>query len=482
MKRKIYVLLASVLALLLSVPATRAETGTVSRPVTLAGLQQQGTPEVPAQLQVQTGKSLVINSQETLQRVSVTDPAIATALIVAPTQVLIHGLTPGTVTLVLWDDQGRTRSFNLTVELDINSLTQTLTEVFPGENIHLVESGPAVILSGTVSRKDVGDQIAAVAASQVKNVVNLLQTEDGRQVVMLQVKFAEVDRTAVQQLGANLFSTGAANTPAAISTQQFGGLSGNVGGIPAGTTGGGSATGQNRVSGGIGNPLIGTPATFGLSDLLNLFVFRPDLNLGMAIRALEQKNLLQILAEPNVLALNGTEASFLAGGEFPFPVVQGTGGLNSVTVQFKEFGVRLTFTPTVLSDGAIRLKVAPEVSALDFANSVTVSGFNVPALSSRRAQTNVELRDGQSFAIAGLLDNRLTQVYSKIPVLGDLPILGNFFKSRNTNRSKTELMVMVTPHLVRPVEQTALPSGPEYPKPFLDEKQFDGKTGETPAR
>src|SRR5206468_10059739 len=167
------------------------------------------------------------------------------------------------------------------------------------------------------------------------------------------------------------------------------------------------------------------------------------------IRALEQKNLLQILAEPNVMALDGTEASFLAGGEFPFPVVQGGGALTTVTIMFKEFGVRLNFTPQVMTDGAIRLKVAPEVSALDFANALTVSGFLVPAISTRRAQTQVELRDGQSFAIAGLMDNRLTEIGSKVPGLGNIPILGTFFKSRATNRSNTELLVTVTPRLVQ---------------------------------
>jgi pilus assembly protein CpaC len=275
--------------------------------------------------------------------------------------------------------------------------------------------------------------------------------------VMLQVKFAEVDRSAIQQLGVNIISTGAANTIGTISTGQF------------------APPSLNSVSNNGTN-------TFNLGDLLNLFIFRPDINLGVTVKALENKNLLQILAEPNVLALNGSEASFLAGGEFPFPVVQGSAGLQSVTIQFKEFGIRLGFTPTLLDDGQIRLKVAPEVSALDFANGVNISGFTVPALSTRRASTQVQLRDGQSFAIAGLLDNRTTEVASKIPVLGDVPVLGNFFKSKSTNKTNTELLVMVTPHLVRPIEPGALPSGPEFPKPFLDKEKFDGPNGETPAK
>ena len=440
MQRKPYVLI-----LLIALLAATGSAGALP-------LQQQ--PEAAAQLRVPVGKSLVINSEENLQRVSVTDAAIASAIIVAPKQVLIHGMTPGSITLILWDDQDRTRSFNLTVEVDVNTLSQTLAQVFPGENIRVGQTGGAVVLSGNVSSKDIGDRAAAFAASQSKSVVNLLVPTEGHQVIMLQVRFAEVDRAALSQLGMNIFSTGAANTPGAISTQQFGAL----GGLNA--------------KGTIPGELKGTSTTFNLADLLNVFVFRPDLNLGVTIRALQQQN----------VALNGTEASFLAGGEFPIPIVQGTANLSSVTIQFKEFGIRLNFTPTLLADGAIRLKVAPEVSALDFANAVTIGGFSVPALSTRRASTQVELRDGQSFAIAGLLDNRTTEIANKIPVLGDIPVLGNFFKSRATNKTNSELLVMVTPRLVQAISPSAAPAGPQFPKPFLDKEKFDGPVGETPQK
>jgi pilus assembly protein CpaC len=426
--------------------------------------QAQSAPAV-GQLRMQTGRSLIINSPENLSRVSVSDPTIATAVIVSPMQVLINGIGPGTVTLILWDQMDRTQSYNLTVELDINALNQALSQTFPNEKITAVQSGNAVVLSGTVSGKDVSDRAAALVATQAKNVVNLLVAGENRQVVMLQVRFAEVDRSAIEQLGVNFFSTGAGNTIGAISTEQFA--------APTLSTAGGGAR-----------------TAFNLGDLLNIFVFRPDINLGATIKALETKNVLQILAEPNILALNGTEANFLAGGEFPFPVVQGTAGLQSVTIQFKEFGIRLGFTPTILDDGQIRLKVSPEVSALDFSNAVTLSGFTIPALSTRRANTQVQLRDGQSFAIAGLLDNRTTEVASKIPVLGDVPILGNLFKSKNENKARTELLVTVTPRLVRPLDPSVLPAGPEFPKPFLDkdrfddrdDHRFDGKVGEAPAK
>jgi pilus assembly protein CpaC len=233
------------------------------------------------------------------------------------------------------------------------------------------------------------------------------------------------------------------------------------------------------VTGTIPGSIPGFSSTFTLADILNIFVFRPDLNLGLTIKALEQRNVLQILAEPNLLALNGREASFIAGGEFPFPVVQSSTGGNAVTIVFKEFGVRLKFTPNILSDGTIRLKVAPEVSALDFTNALTISGFSIPALSTRRAETEVELRDGQSFAIAGLIDNRLTENASKIPGLGDIPIIGKLFRSRSTNRANTELLVMVTPKLVKPLAPGQVPNMPNFQKPFLDKDKFDGKTGET---
>jgi len=303
--------------------------------------------------------------------------------------------------------------------------------------------------------------------------------------VMRQVRLAAVHRGGPQELGLNLFSTRGAKPFRSATTGQFGQIGTNSGAVPANVSRGKDPSLPNLASGGIGTSLNGMPSVFGMSDLLNVFLFRSDLNLGATLRALEQRSLLQILAEPNMLAKSGADASFLAGGEFPFPVVQGVGGLQAVTILFKEFGVRLRFTPNVQSDGTIRLKVAPEVSSLDFSNAVTVSGFLIPALSTRRAETEVELRDGQSFAIAGLIDNRTREVASKVPVLGDIPILGNFFKSRALRRDNSELLVMVTPRLVTPSAAGQAPAGLEFPKPFMDKQRFDrgkfdGSTGEVP--
>jgi pilus assembly protein CpaC len=216
-----------------------------------------------------------------------------------------------------------------------------------------------------------------------------------------------------------------------------------------------------------------TPPTINLTNPLNLFLFRSDINFGVVVQALQQKNLLQILAEPNLIAVNGKEASFLAGGEFPFPIVQPGQGFTAVSISFKEFGVRLRFTPVIMPNGNIHLRVVPEVSELDFADGLTISGFNIPALSTRRADTEFELQDGQSFVIAGLMDNRVTQIANKFPGLGDIPILGNLFKSKNLQKSNSELMVLCTVHRISP--STQAPEGPKNPQPFLDKDKFDGK-------
>ena len=257
------------------------------------------------------------------------------------------------------------------------------------------------------------------------------------------------------QIGINLFSTGSGNTIGTTTTGQFGGFTG-VGNI--------NDTGS----------LSAFPNQTTVSNVLNMFFFNPQVHLGAVIEALKTQNLLQILAEPNLIAVNGKEASFLAGGEFPFPVAQqNASGIATVTIQFREFGVRLKFTPVIQPNGSIHLHVAPEVSTLDFADAVTVSGTTVPAISTRKADTEFELQDGQSFVIAGLMDNRVTNVGNKIPFLGDIPILGNFFKSKSNQKSNSELMVLCTVHRVSPSAQA--PKAPTTPEPFMDRGKFDAK-------
>ena len=417
-------------------------------------------PETPgaAPLRVMVGKSLLINTTERLKRVSVTDPTVADTLVVTPTQVLVNGLSPGEVSLLIWDELERSRSFDLRVDVDITAASEEMHRLFPDERINVSPSRSAIVLSGHVTTEDVAKHAGSLASAYSKNVVNVLTFGPvGAEEVLLEVKFAEVDRTALTQLGINLFSTGIGNSLSGTTTGQYGGT--KIGNLSDSTAGGGPLT-----------------STTTINDLLNMYFFDPQIHLGTVIKALQSKNLLQILAEPNLVAVNGKEASFLAGGEFPFPVVQpGAGGISTVTVQFREFGVRLKFTPVIQPNGNIHLHVVPEVSTLDFANSVTVSGTTIPAISTRKADTEFELQDGQSFVIAGLMDNRVTDLNNKVPWLGDVPILGNFFKSMSAQKSNSELMVLCTVRRVSP--STQAPKGPVNPKPYLDQGKFDQKTG-----
>ena len=456
-------------------PAVTPDTATTTLPP--QSTSPSAEPQGSAPLRVMVGKSLLINTSERLKRISVTDPAVADALVVTPTQVLVHGRTPGEVSLLIWDELERSRAFDLRVDVDVTAAAEEIHRIFPDEVITVSPSRNAMVLNGHVSTEDVAKRAGLIGEAYSKNVVNVLTFGPmGAQEVLLEVKFAEVDRSALNTIGFNLLSTGAGNVLGNITTGQFGSTTINqiqdviatratpYPDIPTKTTGPGVGTFTSQTT--IGN-------------LLNMFLFSPELHLGAVVQALQARNLLQILAEPNLIAVNGKEASFLAGGEFPFPVIQPANGINTVTVQFKQFGVQLKFTPVITPSGLIHLHVAPEVSTLDFANGVQISGVTIPALSTRRAETEFELQDGQSFVIAGLMDNRVTSVIDKVPGLGDLPILGNFFKSKSYQRNNSELVVLVTARRISPT--TGLAPLPKYPKPFLDHDEFDGKLGKKPA-
>ena len=425
-----------------------------------AAPQTEGGGAIPYRVMVD--KSFLINTTERVSRVSVTDLAVASARVLAPgTQILVHGLSPGEISLIIWDEVGRSRSFDLRVDVDVTSCAEEEKRVFPEEQITVTPSRKAIVLSGHVSTKDVADRAALIAQAYSPNVVNVLTSGPvGSQEVLLKVTFAEVDRTALTQLGVNLFLPGQGHTIALSQTQQFGGVSVTNSAQTTSTTNNTTTTTQTP-----------TAPTANISDFLNLFLFRSDINLGAVIKALQDKNLLQILAEPSIIAMNGKKASMLAGGQFPFPVVQPSQGFAAVTITFKPFGVKLDFTPEITPNGSIDLKVSPEVSTLDFANALTISGFTVPALSTRSVDTEFELQDGQSFVIAGLMDNRVTDIMNKIPGIGDIPFIGYFFRSKSAQKSRTELMVLCT---VRKVDATAQPPMmPTQPVPFLDKGEFD---------
>src|SRR5271157_4207164 len=422
----------------------------------------QAAPPGPSAeaLHLLVGRSLVISSQARIFRISVADPAIVDALAVSPTQILISGKSPGVASLVIWDETGQSQTFDAYVDMDVTEIVAKIHQVLPNEPVEVEARGGVITLSGLVSSQAVADHLLAVAqamSTRKDNVISLLQVpvpKSGE--VLLEVKFADVDRSTLNQLGANILSTSPAKTIFSTTTGEFAPPT-----VQNSTITGATSTATTAAAIGAGVPIT-------VSQLLNVFVFRSDINLGAIIQALEQKNLLQLLAKPNVLAETGKEASFLAGGQFPFPVVQGsTGGVPVVTIQFREYGVKLAFTPVITPEGLIHLKVAPEVSSLDYTNALTIQGFTIPSIATRSVQSEMILKDGQSFVIAGLVNDQVTEQFSKVPGLGDLPILGALFKSRSISKSKDELLVMVTPHIVRMDSPPKQPPLPQFPDTFL---------------
>jgi len=408
-------------------------------------------------LHLTAGRSTVLTTDFDVVRIAVTNPAIADAAVVQPREILIDGRAQGTISLIVWGNNARRTQYDLVIEPAVTTLQQQLAALFPGENIQVGVSDEAIVLSGSVSSNHVMlrvGEIAKASASKLK-VINMLQLPGGSetQQVLLQVRFAEVNRRAIKELGASWFTSplGVGNTLGRISTQQF-------------AAPGFDELKYTKDSFDFGSDVKSAEGKFTFSDFLNLFLFSEKFDLGVMIRALQSKGYLQSLAEPNLIAYNGQDASFLAGGEFPVPIVQGL--TNAVTIMFKEFGIKLNFTPTIAGD-TIRLKVRPEVSSLDFANGITFSGFRIPSLITRRADTDVELRDGQSFAIAGLLNNLSQDDAAAVPILSSLPIIGNFFKSKAERAERTELMVLITPRLVRPLNPDQVPPLPNQLKRFL---------------
>ncbi|MGC4081818.1 MAG: type II and III secretion system protein family protein [Vicinamibacterales bacterium] len=403
--------------------------------------QQAAAPALP-RIALTAGRSTVLAVDFDVTRIAVTNPTIADAVVVSQREVLIDGKSQGTISLIIWGD-GRRLQYDVAVDSPVTQLQQQLRNLFPGEDIDVSYNDESVTLSGRVSSNAVMLKAGEIAekASSKTTVINLLQVPGGidTQQVLLQVRFAEVNRQALTEAGVSLFTgvSGYKDWVGRSTTQQF-----------------------------VAPDFQPDQLTF--SDFLNLFVFNNKYNVGGLLRALQSRGLLQSLAEPNLIAYNGKEANFLAGGEIPVPIVQGNGTGNAVTITYKEFGVRLSFTPTIAGD-VIRLHVKPEVSSLDFANGVTVNGFRVPALQTRRAETEIELRDGQSFAIAGLLNDIAQTDKSAIPILGSVPVIGNLFKSRAARQSRTELMVLITPRLVKPLDPDEVPDLPTDPSLFMQD-------------
>ncbi len=420
-------------------------------------------PTETQSVHIQVGRSIILNTQSRLRRIVVSSPDVLDTAIISPTQVVVTAKSAGSSSLVLWDETSNARIVDVFADVDVSGLRQDIRSAYPNETVEIEPEEGRVVVTGQVSSKAVQDDMLRIASAYSKNVVDSTTLEARREKqVMMKVRFIEVDRTKLQQFGINILSTGASGTIGTTTTGQF---------APPTLQG-------STLSGVIGQSLTGAnQGSFQTTSLMNIFLYRPDLNLGAMITDLEEKNIAQILSEPNLMARSGEPAKFLAGGEFPFPVVQGgTGNGTAVTIVFKPYGVKLEFTATVVGD-EIRLKIAPEVSTLDFTNAVTISGFEVPALSTRRAETDVVLKNGQSFGIAGLLDRRTTIQLSKVPGIGDIPILGELFKSRSVNKTNTDLLVLVTPTIVDTATEPMIAPTPTVPVPSLEEKQFDSTLG-----
>ncbi len=450
-------LLAAVSALACSGANAQTKVVAAAAPSTFIGNMGTNAQVVGEPLHLVVGRSMFVNTENRLRRVYVSNPDVVDSFTSSPHQIVITAKTAGIATVVLWDETGQSHAYLVNCDVDVAGLHQVLKDAFPNSDIHVEGHGDQVALAGVVGSNDDAAAASKLAGLYSKDVANSLQVESlHTPQVRLKVRVVEIDRSRATQLGFNFFGPGS-NTFNS-STGQFG----TVTVAPSASPG---------------------SSLLDLAGLLNLFYYNNNLQLGAAIQALVDKQVVQILAEPTITAVSGEKASFLSGGTFPYPMIEpGLGGVNTVTIVFKDYGVKVDFTPTVLPDGTISLKVAPEVSALDYSNEVVIDGYTLPAISTRRADTRVELKNGQSFAISGLLDNRTTDQMEKIPGIGDIPILGKLFQSKSTNHTQVELAVIVTPTIVDPLTDNTLPVQPKMVVPFIENQKFDkDMTPKTPV-
>jgi len=399
-------------------------------------------------IHITVGRSVMLTSTSLLRRIYVGNPTVLQTYTSETNEIVLTAKTTGVSSMVLWDDAGAHHMYTVSADLDPEALRSSFSSAFPGSLIHIETGEGKVFLTGSVATDAASEAALKMALLYAKDVVNSLVIEPVHsKQVQLKLRIVEVDRTRLDQLGVNIFAGG--RTDVGSTTQQFSST----------TTGSGTS--------------------LAIGDPLNIFLYNAKLNLGLTVKDLEEKQILQVLAEPNLTTLSGLPARFLSGGEFPFPVVQGsTGSSNAITIQFRPYGVKVDFTPTVNPDGSIRIKLSPEVSTLDYTNAVTISGFTIPALSTRQTETEVEIQNGQSFIVSGLLDHRTTEIMSKMPGISSVPILGQLFRSKNFNHSVVELVILVTATVVDPLStmpQTE-PLQPEMPVPNMEPKDFDRAT------
>ena len=405
---------------------------------------------VEQQLHLVVGRSVFVNTRHRLTRVYVTSPTILDSYTASPNQIVVTAKKAGTSNLIVWDEAGESQSFMITSDVNVAELRDALKQALPNDNVQVAGQEGRVVLTGTIGTDKVSDQAAKMAGLYSKDVTNALVVNSSTvKQVTLKVRIVEVDRAKLNAFAFNFFSAGGNN----IAGTTTGQAPSSLAVAPGGSTGGKQVTIQNP---------------------LNFLLYSSRLNVGATLQDLQTLNILQILSEPTITAMSGEKGSFLAGGEFPFPVVQaGASGGTAITIQFRPYGVKLDFAPTVNADGTVELKVTPEVSSLDYTNEVQIAGYTIPALSTRKADTQVVLRSGQTFVISGLLDKRATDQFASTPGIANVPILGQLFKSKSVNHTDQELVVIVTPTIIDPLTDTAFPDEPHLPIPNLDVSKFD---------
>jgi len=400
--------------------------------------QETGKPPVKS-IFVNANQSVLLDSPADIKRVSIARPETADVTVVSPRQMVIIGKSAGTTTLVYWSREEVATIVEVIVGINLDMVKEDLRKIAPDQAFEVTAAGDTLILTGTVPDNVVQTRLVEGARPYAKGVVNLLKVKKLEQ-VLLQIRVSEVDRSLAKELGFNFLFEGTTLRGTVSPPGSFSPFFGNL---------------RDQDIGNIG-------PNFTFSDAMNLFVAKPGSfpDFGVLLRALHDKGGLKTLAEPNLVVANGAEGKFLVGGEFPIVFNTSAGGTSAFSIVYKEFGVKLGFQPKISPNGEIYLQVSQEVSELDFANAVVLSGFRIPALKSRKAESALQLADGQTFVLAGLIDSKVQRQVTKLPLLGDIPILGALFRSTRFSNNETELMVMVTPKIVRPLNKDEIPALP----------------------
>lgn len=416
-------------------------------------------------LRLTVGKSIIIDYPMDVAAIKTSDEKVVDLTLRSTREVLIDAKGIGSATLIIWNKANQLTMYNVNVEMNIDPLRQLIKESFPNLNVQVHSSRDVITITGVVPGKDVADRIGAMAASFSKSVVNNLTTPPApiERQILLRVKFAELDRSKEVQYGVNLLA-GPGGNAIGSQTGQFsnGSFTGTVVVPPSSV---GSQT--TCTSGGCLTTQSGNNGTFSITQALNLFALDPKLNLGAFIKALQNETILQILAEPNLVTSDGKEANFLVGGQFPVPIVQGGATSGAISVQFKDYGIKLTFLPNITVNNTIAMHLRQEVSTLDLAHAVVLNGFSIPALSTRTAESTVELGEGQSFVVAGLINNQESNELSKVPFISSIPILGSLFKSKDDTVQRQDLIMIVTPEITMPLGPNDQAPNLYMPKDFL---------------